>query len=426
MVYRIKNQIAELAQKLKQTGFFHVFGSSVINNMISFLRGIILVRIISKSSYGVYTYAQNIYGFFIILSGMGLASAVLQLCSEQSENEKRFSIYSYGCRNSVIINTFLALIIFISSVIIKFPIEGANQLLMALSALPVVEIFRDQQLMFLRTELRNREYSIANTFSAALTLILSIVLSLKFEAYGLIAAGYLTAIILSIYLAIKCKIPFPKKTVCINAEERKTMWGIGVISMLNNGLSGLMYLLDIFVIGVFIPDETVIASYKVATTIPSALYFIPSAILIYAYPLFARHKNDKAWTLDHYHKLTLVSGIVNFTIAIVLILMSGVIVPLIFGTQYEDAIGCFCILCLSFAISGTFRMIGGNLLVTQRKLKVNLFVSIFSSAFNTVMNIILVLHWGSIGAAVATLLTVIITSAVNTVYLSIVYRRLPG
>lgn len=59
LIVRIKT----LVSKLRASGFFHVFGSTVINKIVVFASGLILVRILSKADYGVYTYANNIYSF---------------------------------------------------------------------------------------------------------------------------------------------------------------------------------------------------------------------------------------------------------------------------------------------------------------------------------------------------------------------------
>ena len=49
----MRNRIAEYGKKLFSTGFFHIFGSNVINKILSFASGILLVRILTKSEYGI-------------------------------------------------------------------------------------------------------------------------------------------------------------------------------------------------------------------------------------------------------------------------------------------------------------------------------------------------------------------------------------
>lgn len=412
--------------RLRNTGFFHVFGSSVINKIISFLSGVILIRVISKADYGVYTYSHNIYSFFALASGLGMTSAALQLCSEKADDQTRLNLYSYCSKTGMKFNVFLALVMLTVATIVDFPIKGANILLAAISFLPLLSFPMEQQLIWLRAELKNKQYSYANTFYAFVTFLFSVIFAVLLGSLGLIMASYLATIIAIIFQTVRFKVPLVGKSTELDIEAKKNLWGISSISMLNNGLSTLMYLLDIFVIGLFIPDETVIASYKVATTIPNALLFIPSSIILYVYPYFARNKDNKEWTIRKYKQLTLAAGATNFFVALAMILSSSIIVPIVFGKQYADAIPCFAILCISFAFSGTFRMPAGNLLVTQRKLKFNLFVAVFSSAFNTCLNVILVNIWGSIGAAIATLLTVLLTSILNTGYLVHVYRSLPA
>lgn len=425
MLNSLKKFVNLSISKLRKTGFFHVFGSTVISKLITFLSGIILIRVVSKADYGVYTYSHNIYSFFILVSGLGMTSATLQLCSEKADEQMRLNLYSYCSKAGMKFNAFLALVILTVAVFVDIPIKGANILLAAFSFLPLLKFPMEQQQMWLRTGLKNREFSYANTFFAFFTLLFSVILAVMLGSLGLIMASYLAAVATIIFQTVRFKVPLVSKNAELNREAKRNLWGVSSISMLNNGLSKLMCLLDIFVIGLFIPDEIVIASYKVATTIPEGLSFIPHSIILYAYPYFARNKDNKDWTIRKYKQLTLASGAVNFFAALVLILFSSFIVPLIFGKQYTDAIPCFVILCISFAISGTFSDPAGNLLVTQRKLKFNLFMGVFSGAFNTCMNVILVLKWGSIGASIATLLTVLLTSIFNTGYLLHVYRRIP-
>ena len=65
--------------------------------------------------------------------------------------------------------------------------------------------------------------------------------------------------------------------------------------MLNNSISQLVYLADLFIIGILIKDVNMIASYKAATILPFALNFIPISLMTFVYPYFAKNKDDKVW-----------------------------------------------------------------------------------------------------------------------------------
>ena len=97
--------IRQIIKKLLNTGFFHVFGSNVINKIISFMSSIVLVRILSKTEYGAFTYSWNIYCIIAIFNGMGAESGTLQLASEHSGNEEYArQISDYGTRVGLTFN----------------------------------------------------------------------------------------------------------------------------------------------------------------------------------------------------------------------------------------------------------------------------------------------------------------------------------
>ncbi len=53
--------------------------------------------------------------------------------------------------------------------------------------------------------------------------------------------------------------------------DKKGLINISIVSMVNCGLSQLLYLLDIFVLGIAAADEMILASYKLATVIPTGV-----------------------------------------------------------------------------------------------------------------------------------------------------------
>lgn len=424
MSKKLKSYFKRAAAKLADTGFFHVFGSSVINKIISFASGIILVRILTKADYGVYTYANTILGFCMMLNGFGMSSAVLQVCSEKNDEEARLRVYEYGLGLGSKVNIALGGLIILIALLVPLKIEGANGYLALMCLMPLLSFIPDLQKTYLRAELRNAEYAYANTFSTAAIFVLSVGLTLMVQAKGLVFAQYIAFAVTAVLLRKRFGVPLSTKST-ISAEDRRSLIGIGGISMVNNGLSSLMYHLDIFVLGLVIANENVIAAYKVATTIPTALEFIPTAVVIYVYPYFSRNRDNKPWLLSSFKKLIVSLGSVNLLITAGLYILAPFLIGLIFGKQYMDAVSPFRILVVSYFFAGTFRVISGNLLVTQRKLKFNTIVAVFSSAMNTVMNVFFINAWQSNGAALATLTTAIVTGTVNTAYLLKTLNKIP-
>ena len=409
---------------LIQTGFFHIFGSSVINKIIAFLSSVVLVRILTKPEYGVFTYAWNIYSIVLLFNGMGIDSSVLQLASERKgESEYAKRIYNFGIRFGLKFDVLLFAVILGAGLFAPLKIEASRPVLCMLCLMPMAQLLFQMTAVYLRSQKRNQEFSRLTVINTVMIFAVSAGCAFLFREKGLVL-GYYAAYITSFLVGISAfRIRLFNDSPAVDSDEKKTLMKIAAITMVNNGLSQLIYLLDVFVLGIVDPQETILASYKVATMIPSALSFIPVALVTYLYPYFAEHRKDAAWCLNRYKQILMGLGGFNLLLSGVLFVGAPLIVRLLFGEQYLDAVPVFRLLSVNYFFSGTFRMLSGNLLVTQRKLKFNLFVAIVTSLTNVIADYFFVQWWGAIGAARATVLVVFISSALSTSYLIHTFRK---
>ena len=93
----IRDRISNLGNSLLKGGFFDIVGAGTLNKAIATIMSIVLVRVLSKYDYGVYSYAFNIASFFIIFNGLGATSAALQLCCEAYQDKDRERrLYAYA------------------------------------------------------------------------------------------------------------------------------------------------------------------------------------------------------------------------------------------------------------------------------------------------------------------------------------------
>lgn len=419
----MKNTKKQLRHFAK-TGFFHIFGGSIFNKIITFLSSVVIVRILSKEEYGVFTHAWNIYSLIIILNGLGVASAVLQMCSERSGDEAYARrICNYATRFGLTFDLLIAAALLIIGTCVPQKIEGAGTLLQLLCFLPILRLLFDLISSYLRSQKRNQEFAKLNMIDSLVVLVVSAAGAYWFREKGMIL-GYYVAYLVTVVLGFGwLGVRLFHKDAPLSKPDRKALRSIAFASMCNAGLSQLLYLLDIFVLGIVDPEETILASYRVATIIPSALPFIPTALITYIYPYFAEHQNDGAWCLKRYKQTLLGLGAFNLLVCGVLVCFAPWIIRLIFGSEYMDVVPIFRLLSANFFISGTFRILSGNLLVTQRKLKFNLFVAIISGIVNVIADFLFIRWWGPMGAALATVTVVLLTSILNTVYLIHTFKK---
>lgn len=409
---------------LLRTGFFHVFGSSTINKIITFLSSVVLIRILSKNEYGVFTYAWNIYNIVLLFNGMGMDSAILQMCSEKSGDEGFVRrICNYGARFGIAFNVLLTLAMIGIAIFFPVTIDGSREMLLFLCLLPMIQLLFNLSTGYLRSQKRNQDFAMLSTVNTILVFLVSAGAALIFRAKGMVL-GYYIAYAVSVLLgAFKMRIRLFSKAEQPEKQDRKSLLAIGAVSMCNNGLSQLLYLLGVFVLGVVVADEAVLASYDAATKIPAALSFIPLALVTYLYPFFAQHRDNGKWCLKRYKQVVLGLGAMNLAISLVLVLGAPLIVKLLYGTEYADCVPVFRILSANYFISGTFRVLSGNLLVTQRKLGFNLLVAGVSGVMNIVLDFLFISWWGSMGAAIATVCVTLLSAIMSTVYLIYTFRK---
>lgn len=411
----MQKKISQAATNLKKTGFFHIFLGNTASNLVSFLSSIVLVRILSKEANGVFSYAWNLFSLLMLASGFGLSSGTLQIASEEYGDEaKARRTYVFALRAGTVANLCIGLVLLLVSLLVKLPIEGSNGLLLLMCLLPLPMFWVELQGVYLRARRKNQAYAQLNFLQAILLFVATMAGALLLYARGLVLGRYLALTLCAAFGWGVLRLPGFRGEALSRSPMRRDLVRISLISMCNNGLSQLLYLLDVFIIGLMIPQDTVVASYRTATILPTALSFIPSAVVAYIYPYFAERRNDAAWCFSHYKKVLLGMGAANLLISAVLIAAAPFIIRVGFGEAYLDAVPAFRVLSASYFFSGTFRIISGNLLVTQRKLKYNLYIAALSGVLNILGNILFIWLWGPVGAAVTTLLIVLVSGALST------------
>jgi len=404
---------------LIKKGFFHIFSANVINKIIQFGISVVIVRLLTKEAFGMWSYANNILNVFLLVEGLGVVSGLLQFASSSDEKDVKLSYLKYALLIGAIFNTVLVAGILLFSIFFDLPVRGSTEILRSLSLIPLVAIFFNSLQVFLRSDLRNKQFSLVTVVNT-LTFFLGVLVGgYFFEITGIIWGRYLSYIISSFvafwfvrhYYQLFLMVEIPKR------ESRRNFMVFSVVSMLSNSMSHMLYLLDTFLIGIIIQSEIVVASYKTATLIPFALNFIPISVMTFAYPYFAKYKNNKTLVKEYYLKMQRYLFLLNLLISISLIAFAPFIIKVVFGPEYLDALVPFRILSLGYLVAATFRIPSGNVIASLGKIKINFYNSIISGGANIVLDIILIKFYGSIGAALATVLIFIISSIISSIYL---------
>ena len=423
----IYKKIITFVAKMERTGFFSIVFSNTLVKVVAFLGGTILVRVLNKNDYGVYSYVMNAIGFLFVLGDMGTGMATLQFTQENYKDKAKFKAYSaWGLKMTFVFSFFPVLCVIMSPFYYPFTVEGAKELVVMLFALPFINNLNTFFQTNLRVHLQNNKFAILNIVSIVIHYTVLLPLAFEFGVTGAVLANYgygLLTLLVAVIINRKNIYAGHKYTKIISREEKKHFFKLSVPTQLNSMISQIMVLIDVFMVGLFFSDSEVIASYKVATTIPSACSFIPTSIMVYAVPYFSRNKDNTKWLNKNFKKLIAMTSSLCLLICLVGIGTAKWVIPLVFGEQYVDAIICYVILLIGFVFSGGLQTPSVNILYTQRKVKINLIITISCGMLNVIFDVIGIKYYGSVGAAIATTMVNIIGAAFAFLYAIIILKK---
>lgn len=415
LVEKSKNYL----NSLFHTGFFHILIGSSLVKLIGFVSSIVIVRLVTKEAYANLAYADNIYAYIDLFSGLGLAYAILRFSSTKNDNKSNISYVNEAITIGSVFQLFVTLVVVTIMYLSSVPFEESFELSLALIAYPVLSNIYLSLQNYNRSMLKNKVYVISGIAMSISFLTLSIGAVIYFNIYGVIIARYIGLIIGLIiasrnYLSAKPLKKIPK----IDSAQKKAFYIMGLSMMISSMFSMLMPINEMFLLNNIVKDEIITANYKVAVMIPSQLGFITGAFMIYYFPLIALLKPGKA----AYIKVKKI-GILIMIVIISLSLIGAIITPTIFnfiyGDKYSDAIEFTYLFWGVYAINSGLRMVPLNLLPAFGFLKFNVIMSLVSSSFHFIIAYFLIKRFGIYGAAYSLIIVYAVTGILYWIYLRI-------
>ena len=415
----LTERLRALIQKLKDVGFYHVFLSSVLVNAVGMAGNIVLARIMSKTDYGTYSYILNAYSVLILLGDMGTNATNVQLGSECAQQpEKQNAWFTWLFRQGMLILLASCVLVLMSPCFYPFQSRELGLYTSSLFLLPLLENVNRFIFSNARCKLQDRIYARINLFTSLVQWFFLLPMAYLFSFRGAIYSNYAIQLSTMIFGVYQCRsfLTFRGSADILNRVEKRTAMKLAFSSGLSNIINNSLGLVDIFFLGFVIQDMSVIASYKVAANIPTALAFIPSAIDTVLLPRFARMQGDTRRILAAYEKVIGAVCGVNLLVCLGAFLLGPQVMTLLYGAQYEDAAVCFSILIVGYFFS-CIRSVSYGVLYSQRKVGVNLMVVALSAVLTVTFNMLLIPVYGSIGAAATSALVNLLAALIMLGYL---------
>lgn len=397
--------VKEKIETLKNRGAFHVILGSFATKFVSFFGSIFLVRLLTKQEYGILSYFENIYSYFVILAGLGLAAGILRyIVLSPSQNEK-FSSFVRAIKHGSRIN--IILLIIASLLVIFYPhpeafVDYIDIGLLLLLCIPFVYC-NNLSLSSFRGLFDNKNYAVLS-FITAFILIVSRVIGAAFG--GLYLSVYFR-IIAEIACALFCvvyikRIHFKKSFLCkLDKQFVKEMDKYSLQVMFTDGLWAFFMLNDLFLLGQIVGEDTVIADYKVAFVIPANLSILTAAIGIFVAPYFTKFENEGNydWIRRNIKRVVIVSlGIIGIA-SLLCFIFARPLILFLYGENYLSAVPLMQVLLIASFFNNGLRQGIANILSAVGEQLANLYVAGVGIVIQIVLDIMIIPRYGSIGLA---------------------------
>lgn len=400
--------IIRAIKKLCKQGVIYVMAGSFLTKITAFLGSIVVVRLMSKTDYGLLSSLENIYTYAYVLAGYGLNNAVLRFMVLEEKGLAKKGILTHALLSGTCFN--VALIVIVGTVAVFLPLDEEVQpaailLPVMLLALPL-QYFFEVSSCSLRALFQNKHYALLSLACVILVWTLRVGGTFLGGLDGAVlswpcAYGIMAVIGLIVVFRIHLPKGAPQKP---RPKLKSAMRSYSLQYMITNGLWALFLQNDILLIGSITCSPEAVATYKVAYTIPTAMSIFSYAIGVFVVPYFIKNEKNTSWVWRSYLIMLLVVCVLLGMASVLMGLFAQPLLTGLFGAQYSSAESLMRVLILSAFINNAVRFTAANLLAAMGKVKVNLAVSAGGMVLQVVLDSILIGRYGVMGAAYTSVL----------------------
>jgi len=316
--------------------------STLTINVVSILRLSILTRLLEKSDFGLMAILTMVLDIVVTFSNLGFATAIMH---KQDLTRKEFSSLYW-------IQFIVFFVCYLIIVSVAYPISlfyNEEKLLFMLPMAGLGIIFNSIGNFYSTVFQKNMDFkylSIRNVTSSFLSLIVAVVLALRgWGVYSLVISDLLNALIFNIWNFIYgqkyIKIQFFISLKMVNPLVKMGLYQTGTQFM-----DLLSSRIDIFLISKFLGTE-VLGMYNIAKSLVLKVVTIINGITnTVVLPFFSKMQNDDSLMRKNYLKVMNLLSHIDFPICMLIGSMSTFIVPILYGSSYNEIIPVVAILSI--------------------------------------------------------------------------------
>ena len=410
---KLFEKIKERISALFRGGFFHVFTGTFLNKAVTMISSIVVARFVDKDQYAYLGYADTVYGYLALFTGLGMASAMLKVCAGQTSKENDRAYLGYAIRWTLAFSLIVTTITVAVMCLIQLPFEGAKHFLIVMALYPAFYCVYDLLITYVRSKSYVKQYAYLNLLYSILTCALSILFVLCFDAIGIVFARYIVLAVLALILFKYVHgIFLGTEKESLHPELKRNFWKISLTLVVANAFSVMMPYNENMLISHIIAETEVLSNYRVANYLPQMILLVSQAVVVYFFPIIAAMDNEG----KSIQRFVIRVGLLNFGLVVfcaaVGMALTPIVLPLMYGSKYADAIHISMFLWIMRGLNAGIRIVPMNMLIAVGQYRFNLCMSVITSFAQIIVDWYFISKMGVYGVFAGTVIIYLIIGVV--------------
>lgn len=391
-----------------------LFAEKILRMIVGLFVGIWVARYLGPEQFGLFSYAQSFVGLFTAIAGLGLDGIIVR---ELVKDPSKQAVLLGTAFRLKLIGALFVLITLAAAVQLSHQDSLTTLLIFIIASATVFQSFNVIDFFF-QAKVLSKYVVYANIISLLTSSLIKIGLILSnaplIAFAGVILFDSLVLMLGFVYFFQRnSKINFKKVQFnkSVATELLKDSWPL-IIS----GLVVSIYMkIDQVMIKEML-DLQAVGQYAAAVRLSEAWYFIPMVISSSLFPAIVNaKKQSEALYSERLQKLYDVMVWMAIAIALPVTFLSDWIVSLLYGEQYAQA-GNVLVIHIWAGVFIFLTVASGKFLIAENMVRKTFYRNVIAMICNIILNIVLIDELGIEGAAIATLISWIVSGYLYDIF----------
>lgn len=388
------------------------FVASAVAMLLGFPITVLLGRYLGADDLGLYRMVNTIFGTIMLFATIGIPAAITKYVAEFRDNDEKLGqIVSAGLITSILLGLLSFISIYVSAglfaAVFHMPeLSGLLKILAFAFPFSIVTSILLGLLNGLREMTKNAWISIIQSVSMlALTFLLVFNYGVNGAVVGIVFSSVLTTLIL-IFVQKISNLSFANFF-----DNSIQLINFGSKTVFSNAINLINYQADILMIGYFM-TKTDVGVYSVAVMFAKLIWILPDSIQRITFPLISEyHAKKMNESID-----TLVDKCMKYSCLFLVfcttffVFFGKELVTVTLGTEFAHSYSPLIVLLIGTLFFGITKSVG-SIFASVGKVSLVYKIPLVSAILNIILNIVLIPIYGMNGAAIATTVSLIVSTA---------------